>query len=87
MRLRRAVRNSFSSVGAYLLLAALGFLVRKLFLQYFDLSYLGYEGLFGSTFTILSVMEMGAGSMFTYLLYSAIEKRSEERRVGQECAI
>ena len=78
MRLRRAVRNSFSSVGAYLLLAALGFLVRKLFLQYFDLSYLGYEGLFGSTFTILSVMEMGAGSMFTYLLYSAIEKDDRE---------
>ncbi len=78
MRLRRAIRNSFSSVGAYLLLAVLGFVVRKLFLQYFDLSYLGYEGLFGSTFTILSVMEMGAGSMFTYLLYSAIERDDRE---------
>lgn len=78
MRLRRAVRNSISSVGSYLLLAILGLVVRKLFLMYFDLSYLGYEGLFGSTFTILSVMEMGAGSMFTYLLYSAIEKEDRE---------
>lgn len=70
---KKALLNSITSVSSYLIFAVLNLYVRKLFLENFPLELLGYEGLFGSTFTILSMAEMGAGSFFTYRLYSAIQ--------------
>ena len=76
MRLYFAVKNSTYSLLSYVFLSILGIIVRKFFLQYFDIEYLGYEGLFGSTFTLLSMAEMGIAGMVTYRLYKAIEEQN-----------
>ncbi|MBE5828514.1 MAG: hypothetical protein E7305_03510 [Butyrivibrio sp.] len=72
--MKRGLKNSIFSVTAYLILTVLGLVVRKLFLAYFDPDYLGYEGLFGSMFTVLTVAEMGASGIFTYRLYKALSE-------------
>lgn len=74
MRIKNTIRNSLFSLGSYLYLFLVGIFIRKLFLENFSLEYLGYEGLFGSIFLLLSIAELGAGGMFGYMLYAAIAK-------------
>lgn len=77
MRIKNIIRNVFASFLSCLMLFILGIVTRKLFLKHFTVQYLGYEGLFSSIFTILSVAEMGAGSMFHYMLYEALAKQDD----------
>ena len=72
MRIKNTIKNSFTSLISYLYLFLVGVFLRKLFLETFSLEYLGYEGLFGSIFLLLSIAELGASGMFGYMLYSAI---------------
>lgn len=78
MRIKKAIRNSAVSVASYLYLFIFGIAVRKAFLENFTLEYLGYEGLFGSIFLVLSIAELGAGGMFNHMLYSALAKNDKK---------
>ena len=79
MRTKNVIRNILASVGSYAVLFFLNILVRKCFLFKFDVELLGYEGLFGSIFLILSIAEMGANSMFDYMLYEALAKKDMDQ--------
>lgn len=74
MRIKKTIFNSIISLSSYIYLLFVGIATRKLFLLNFPLEFLGYEGLFGSIFTLLSIADMGASGMFNYMLYSAIAK-------------
>ena len=78
MRIKNTIKNSLFSLGSYLYLFLVGIFIRKLFLENFSLEYLGYEGLFGSIFLLLSIAELGASGMFGYMLYAAIAKDDRE---------
>jgi len=77
MRIKKALKNIFYSLGSYVLLMVAGIFIRKLFIMHFDIELLGYESLFGSVFIILSMAEMGAGGMFNYMLYRAVAEHDD----------
>ncbi|MCQ2081374.1 MAG: hypothetical protein MJZ11_06920 [Lachnospiraceae bacterium] len=77
MRIRNTLLNSFSSVGSYLLIAILAVVLRKYFLVYLPTEYLGYEGLFSDIFAILSIADLGVGSIILYRMYPAIARNDE----------
>lgn len=58
--------------ASYLLIAILNFIVRRIFLDVLTVDYLGYDGLFTSIFSVLSLSEMGVASIITYHMYSEI---------------
>lgn len=78
MRKKRVIINTLASLLSYGLLFVLGIFTRVLFLKVFSLEFLGYEGLFGSIFLVLSIAEMGAGGMFSYMLFAALAKKDNE---------
>lgn len=77
MRIKKALKNIFYSLGSYALLMVASVFIRKLFITYFPVEFLGYESLFGSVFVILSMAEMGAGGMFNYMLYRAVAEHDD----------
>lgn len=85
-RTKNAVRNTVVSVGGYLLYFVFGIIVRKLFLQNLSIENLGYEGIFGSIFQILNILDLGAGALLTYRLYRAIA-HGEEGEVARLMAM
>ena len=58
--------------GCTLLIVILNFIVRKVFLDVLTVDYLGYDGLFTSIFSFLSLSEMGIATVITYHMYSEI---------------
>ena len=72
MRIKSVLKSVSASIISYMILFLAGILVRKLFLRNFEVELLGYEGLFSSVFMVLSAMDLGAGSMFSYMLYQAL---------------
>lgn len=78
MRTRNVVRNSTYSIASYFLIVLTGLISRRLFLAYFTVEFLGYEGLFSNIFSILSLAELGAGAVITYNLYYEMTKGNKE---------
>ncbi len=72
MRIKNSMRNMFYIYAAYLLIVVLNFVVRRIFLDVLTIDYLGYDGLFTSIFSFLSLSEMGVASIITYHMYSEI---------------
>lgn len=79
MRTRNVMRNTAYSVISYALLAVLGLLVRKCFLQCIDVMFLGYEGLFGNVFSLLALADFGIESVIYYRLFPAFSKQDISR--------
>ena len=78
MRIKNTLINSISSVGSYILIAILAIVLRKYFLIYLPTEYLGYEGLFSDIFAILSIADLGVGSIILYRMYPAIARNDED---------
>jgi len=72
MRIKNSMRNMIYIYGSTLLLAILNLIVRRIFLDVLTIDYLGYDGLFTSIFSFLSLSEMGIASIITYHMYSEI---------------
>lgn len=72
MRIKNSMRNMFYIYACYLLIAILNFVVRRIFVDVLTIDYLGYDGLFTSVFSYLSISEMGIASIITYHMYSEI---------------
>ena len=72
MRIKNSMRNMIYIYGSTLLLAILNLIVRRVFLDVLTVDYLGYDGLFTSIFSFLSLSEMGIASIITYHMYSEI---------------
>ncbi len=78
MRTKNVIRNVTISITSYILLFFISILVRKVFLAYFNVELLGYEGLFSSIFAILSMADMGSQNMFDYMLFEALAKKDKK---------
>lgn len=78
MRTQTVIKNSIYSMGSYVILFILGLINRKAFLNFLNVEFLGYEGLFSNIFSVLSLAEMGVGSVITYNLYQEIASQNKE---------
>ena len=59
MRIKNTLKNSLYAILSYFLLAILALAVRKVFIQFLSVEYLGYEGLFGNLFALIAIADLG----------------------------
>lgn len=77
MRTKNVLRNSIFSICAYGCTFLLILITRRAFVTFFSSEYLGYEGLFGNIFAILSLSDLGIGGVISYSLYKEIADDNE----------
>lgn len=77
MRLKLVFKNSIWSILSYLSTGIIALLVRKLFIVYLPVELLGYEGLFGDLFAIMSLANLGLDTIIAYRLYPAFAHKDE----------
>lgn len=79
LRTKETLKNSIYAIFSYLMLGVTTIFVRKLFVQYLPLEFLGYEGLFGNIFSLFSLADLGIGTLITYRLYPAFASGDKEK--------
>lgn len=72
MRVKNSIINIIYIWGSSIVLLLMNFVVRRIFLDNLSLDYLGYDGLFVSIFSFLTLSEMGIAGIITYHMYSEI---------------
>ena len=73
--LRNFIFGSLSQITSLIL----SFIVRSVFIHYFNLTYLGLNGLFTNILTILSLSELGFGTVMTHALYKPLCSKDEKK--------
>ena len=73
--LNKTLKNSSYAMIAYILLALLSILTRRVFVYYFPVDYLGYENLFSNIFSLLSILDLGVETLIFYRLMTAFSKK------------
>ena len=68
-RTLNSLKNIGTGVLSQIVVAALSFISRTVFINYLAIEYLGLNGLFGSILSLLGLAELGVGSAFIYSLY------------------
>lgn len=78
-RTRKVYINSIATLVGQVLQVILGFVVRKLFLNYIGVEYLGYNSVFLNILQLLNLADMGIGVAVTSFLYKPLanNNRSE----------
>ena len=79
MRIKNSIVNLIYIWGSALLIAVLSLVTRSLFLDALSVDYLGYDGLFASIFSFLTLSEMGIAGIITYHMYSEIATDNKEQ--------
>lgn len=79
MRVKNTLKNGIYASVSSISLAVLAVFVRKLFVSRLSVEYLGYEGLFGNIFSLLSLMDLGIPALITYRLYPAFAACDEKK--------
>lgn len=79
MRIKNSIVNLIYIWGSAILIAVLSLVTRRLFLDSLKVDYLGYDGLFTSIFSFLTLSEMGIASIITYHMYSEIATDNKEQ--------
>ncbi|MFO7612595.1 MAG: sugar translocase, partial [Clostridia bacterium] len=59
-------KNTYMGILVHVLVIALNFITRTVFIRYLSIGYLGVNGLFTNILTVLSLAELGFGSAMTY---------------------
>lgn len=78
MRTRSAVRNTAVAVSTQVIGLIASFIVR-IFLVSYCKNYLGINGLFSEIVGVLSIMELGIGSSFSYSLYKPLAQNDTKK--------
>ena len=75
---QKTIRNSSVSVIAQVLTLLLQYINRKVFIIFLDIEYLGYQSLFSSVFSLLSITELGISGFFAFHLYKEVNNKNNE---------
>ena len=78
-RTQNSFFNLITNFGASLLVVALSFITRSVFINTLGTTYLGLEGIFTNILSMLSLAELGFGSAIVYKLYRPIEENDRRR--------
>ena len=79
MRVKHSMINIAAGLGNQMIITALGFISRTVFITYLGIEYLGINGLFTSILAMLSLAEAGIGSSIIYSLYKPVAENDEEK--------
>ena len=72
MRVRNSIYNIYISVITQVVIVALGFLSRKVFISSLGTEYLGINGLLTNVLSMLSLVEGGIGTSIVFNLYKPL---------------
>lgn len=78
MRTKNSVYNVIGAFAGQAIGILAQFIGRIVFLKYLDATYLGISGLFGNILSVLSLVELGAGTALTYSLYKPLSENNRE---------
>lgn len=78
-RTQKAYINSIVTLAANILQILLGFIIRKLFINYLGITYLGYNSVFTNILQMLNLADMGIGVAITSYLYKPLADNNKER--------
>lgn len=78
-RSEKSVKNSLFAIFGQATALIFGFVTRIWFIKILGEDYLGVNGVFCSVLSLLSLTELGLGSVLTYALYQPIADRDEEK--------
>ncbi|CAH1207729.1 hypothetical protein PAECIP111891_03083 [Paenibacillus allorhizoplanae] len=79
MRVKNSIINISVGIGNQLIITALSFFSRTVFINTLGLDYLGINGLFTNVLAMLSLAEAGIGSSIIYSLYKPVAENDEHK--------
>ncbi|UVI31536.1 lipopolysaccharide biosynthesis protein [Paenibacillus spongiae] len=79
MRVKSSLINISAGLGNQLIITALSFISRSVFISTLGIEYLGVNGLFTSLLAMLSLAEAGIGSSIIYNLYKPVAENNQEQ--------
>lgn len=82
MRSLNSLKNIGTSIGTTIILAALGFFTRKIFVDSLGEEYLGLNGLLLNIIGMLSLVEGGIGTSIVYNLYKPLAEHNEPKIIA-----
>lgn len=82
MRTLNSIKNITTSIGVTIILAALGFFTRKIFVDSLGEEYLGLNGLLLNIISMLSLVEGGIGTSIVYNLYKPLAEHDEPKIIA-----
>lgn len=78
-RSQKAVFNSVVTIVTQFCQILIGFLIRKLFINYLGVAYLGYNSVFTNILQMLNLADMGIGVAITSYLYKPLAENDRDR--------
>ncbi len=78
-RTQNSFYNMLTGIGSSLLLMALSFVTRTVFIRTLGTDYLGLEGVFSNILTVLNLANLGFDTAIAYKLYKPIEEGDRRR--------
>lgn len=78
-RIDNSIRNAKYSFLAQIANLMVQFVSRTIFIQILGKEYLGLNGLFGNILTILSLADMGIGTVLVYTMYKPLAEKNYEK--------
>ena len=78
LRTKKIYINSFATLLGQLLQVIIGFFVRKLFLNYIGVEFLGYNSVFLNILQLLNLADMGIGVAVTSFLYKPLANQNRK---------
>lgn len=82
MRTENSIKNIYMSLLTQIIIIALGFISRKIFLDNLGLEYLGVNGLLTNILSMMSLVEGGIGLSIVYNLYKPLAENNEEKVIA-----
>lgn len=82
MRVKHTLLNISAGLGSQILITALSFVTRTVFIHSLGIEYLGINGLFTSLLAMLSLAEAGIGSSIIYSLYKPVAEQDQRKIMG-----
>lgn len=78
-RSAKSIRNAATGVANKILMMALAFAARTLFIRLLGAEYTGISSLYTNILSVLSLAEVGMGNVLMFYLYSALKDNDEDR--------
>ena len=79
MRIKNSLLNIGAGLGNQIIITALSFISRTVFITYLGVEYLGLNALFTSILAMLALAEAGIGSSIMYSLYKPVADDDREK--------
>lgn len=78
-RIKNILRNAMVSFVSHFLQILIGFIIRKLFIKYLGVTYLGYNSVFTNILQMLNLADLGIGIAITSYLYKPLAEGDTKR--------